>query len=203
MDRFNVWLANADPLVTVIGFLLARASVIVFPPLQGWPLDGLAEQLWGWQGAVVLSEIGIAIGASIAYFLGTRVSRYAVEESAMVKKAQEWESAFRRQRWLAWFALRLVSNPLFDVICYAAGVLRIPFVLFISTTVVGSLPTMALYMWGIGRAGSGGVTHVVLFIAGFLLLSIAISKVVLTRVAHVPSQSRTAVAEGERSNAKD
>jgi len=170
------WLDGLPPEVLVPAFIIVRALAIVLPPVQGWPLDILAERVWGWKQGLIISECGVTLGALSAYWIGGAVSSYALKHVRLLQRARDWEASFGNRRWAAWFALRLVSNPLFDGLSYAAGILRLPFGTYVSTTVLGSLPTMALFMWGVSRTAEVGVWQLLLFGIGFVGLSVLVAE---------------------------
>lgn len=164
------WIKEVPLCVAIPAFLAARALVIVVPPLQGWPLDVLAQQLWGWKAALVLAELGICTGAVAAYELGRLAKDKWLADSRLLAMVGEFERKFERRRWLLWTAIRLVSNPLFDPLSYLAGALAVPRPVYAVSTFLGTLPSMALFMWGLERFAREDWKNGVVFIVGFLVL---------------------------------
>jgi uncharacterized membrane protein YdjX (TVP38/TMEM64 family) len=103
--------------------------------------------------AFATSEAGIMLGATVAFSvarlvrrsLSGRTLRLSVPLTELVERVDSagrmtWTSQFR-----TWFIVRLFTNPLFDPLCYAAGLTRVRFAPFILASLLGNIPSTALF----------------------------------------------------------
>jgi uncharacterized membrane protein YdjX (TVP38/TMEM64 family) len=138
-------------------FVLARAMAIIIPPIPGAALDLPAVQIFGWQWALVLSEVGTMLGAMVSFGLARwqRNSKIGKLFSRLFKidKVQEWERRLPpRDQFLAWVAFRLPANAAFDYISYAAGLTNCTPRMFFWSTLIGNIPVVFVFFFlaGVG-----------------------------------------------------
>jgi uncharacterized membrane protein YdjX (TVP38/TMEM64 family) len=153
--------AAAHPLGAVISFVLLRAFCVIYPPAPGLPADLAAIGLFGLSIGFELAEVGIMLGATIAFALG-RCARQSVAMpmsrphfivlAERVGRSVDDEDSHQQFDW--WFTVRLLTNPLFDPLSYAAGLTRTRFYPFFLGTLLGNIPSIAVFFvaadYGIG-----------------------------------------------------
>ncbi len=151
-------------LAMVALYITLRALTIIIPPLQGFAVDIVGIGTFGWIYAFIYSEIGIMLGASIAYEIGRFVSsrreitsnRRFVWTAEAVKRAvlkleQRWNVRLDHLRgfWI-FVGIRAVTNPLFDGICYAGGFMKMDRGKFFMGTLLGNIPSVFIFFM-VGR----------------------------------------------------
>lgn len=93
------------------------------------------------------------LGASVAFLVG-RVARRSLSIPSISGRRLRFlvdrlnsflENEAESVQLKAWFTIRLLTNPLFDPICYAAGLTGTRFRAFFWGTLLGNIPSMALF----------------------------------------------------------
>jgi uncharacterized membrane protein YdjX (TVP38/TMEM64 family) len=143
--------AISHPIGAVVGFLFARVMCVVYPPAPGLPTDLAAIGLFGLVRGFALAELGIMLGATIAFLVArharesagvsTRRSRLSVLAARIARSVDDDGP----QQFYAWFVIRLRTNPLFDPLSYAAGLSSARFSPFFLGTLLGNMPSIALF----------------------------------------------------------
>jgi uncharacterized membrane protein YdjX (TVP38/TMEM64 family) len=158
------------PLFSPLIFILIRAIVIIFPFPPGFVIDLAGLSIFPWFLAFVYAEIGIMLGASIAFYIARWLRDPIVKYFAPLKKVHELENSIsHKKKFLTLLTIRLFTNPLFDIINFAAGLTRIKFPTFFFTSLLGNIPTMLLFYYFGGLAFQNGIYYAPSFI---LLISI-------------------------------
>jgi uncharacterized membrane protein YdjX (TVP38/TMEM64 family) len=136
-------LAAAEPLAAGILFILLRAVAIVVPLVQGAPIDLAGAAVFGFWRGFLYAESGIMIGAITAFYFGrwasASVTRIPLLTTPLVTR---WVARLSHATTWQLIVLRLLTNPLFDYISYAAGLARVPTSRYLVSTVVGNVPSM-------------------------------------------------------------
>jgi uncharacterized membrane protein YdjX (TVP38/TMEM64 family) len=139
-----IW-SRQNVFVMMLFLINVKILGIVFPPIPGGVVTVAAVPFIGWQRAFIADLIGGLIGSSIAYYLGKKYGNSLLHKlfgektitkinSLRIKENREIESIF---------VLRfLFGSFIAEVICYAAGFLKISFNKFF----IGS----AIYHFAIG-----------------------------------------------------
>ena len=136
-EEFKMW---SQQNVILLCFILIAIKItgIIFPPIPGGLIILGMVPIIGWFGAYLLDLTGTLIGSSVAFFLGKKYGnklliklfdKIMVERiyDIKIKKNREIESVF---------VLRfLFGSTLTEIICYAAGILKISYKNF----VIGSI----------------------------------------------------------------
>lgn len=116
------------------------------PPIQGLPLDLLGIRLFGWKAAFVYAEVGIMAGAMCAFYTA-RLNRSSLERLLVARgiNSERWiklvsvSPRFRRL-----LLVRLLSNPVFDLVSYSAGLTSISPMAFFWATLLGNIPSVLI-----------------------------------------------------------
>lgn len=168
--------------MTIWGPLLYIA-IYTLRPLTFFPgtaltiLSGVFFGLWG---GIVYTIIAANLSAALAYSVGRFFGKDLKLEDTGIGV---WVNALQKNPFESVLTTRLIFLP-FDVVSYAAGILKLPFVSFILATLVGTLLGIATFV-AIGAAidvpafrENGFSTEVI--DTTFILLSIGILVVSLT-----------------------
>lgn len=170
-----VGVVSSHPHLGVVAFVLLRSLAVIYPPIPGWPIDLLGIRLFGALYGFGLAESGIMLGASTAFVIGRSAQRLSVRPrwsdaiaprlfGALGAPGEPSPPTFSR-----WFELRLWTNPLFDPICYIAGLTATPFIPYFLGTLLGNVPTTALFFMAQREALASGVWAVGLTAIAFLV----------------------------------
>jgi len=98
--------------ITVVAIVVAPISTVSFIPV--------ASGLWGWFTAAMLSIIGWAIGAQIAFHLARRFGKPLVGRLIPIEKLIKFEERFSEKR-LFWTVVFLRMIIPVDILSYAVG----------------------------------------------------------------------------------
>ncbi len=134
IEEAGIW----APLILVV----VKASTIVIAPLSGGPLYPIGGALFGFWKGLGLLVLGDMLGGSIAFFLSRIFGRSLAERLLGGQKnlVTEALSMMSSARGFLLARLGFVTFP--EVPAYAAGLSRIPYVVFLSIyTAVGLVPT--------------------------------------------------------------
>ena len=153
--------------------ILIKIVGIVWPPIPGAVFTVGSIWIIGWFPAYLADFLGSIIGSVFAYFIARRwgypIMGLILDEKTIdkiknthVKKGKEFEAVF---------LFRFFGGPLLEVVCYAAGVLRIRFGVFLLSSVLShmlvGIPTFYLFK----RITSGDhlIINAVLLICAILI----------------------------------
>jgi uncharacterized membrane protein YdjX (TVP38/TMEM64 family) len=144
--------AAVHPIGAVVSFVLLRSLCVAYPPAPGLPMDLAAIGLFGPLKGFEFAEVGIMLGATVAFVVG-RHARYSRVSSTTRTRlsvlasrvTRSIDPADERQQFSWWFVARLLTNPLFDPLSYAAGLGSSQFRPFFFGTLFGNVPSMGLF----------------------------------------------------------
>ena len=139
-------LLSHHPVLGPLGFILARTIAVLIPWMPTFTVDVPGLLMFGLFPGFFYAEIGIIIGASIAFFI-SRVFKHEIfrffPSLAVHKNAHTWS---KNKAFIAVFLMRVSAIPFFD---YVAGFLNISFLNFFIATIFESiLPTFLFYYFG-------------------------------------------------------
>lgn len=101
-------------------YVMITIIAVVVAPISTLPLMPLASMLWGWPIAGVLSIIGWAIGAQIAFSIARRFGKSFIEKIISVEKLKTIEERIPKRQ-LFWSVVFLRMTIPVDVLSYALG----------------------------------------------------------------------------------
>jgi uncharacterized membrane protein YdjX (TVP38/TMEM64 family) len=128
------------PLV-FIGLQTLQVVIFVIP---GELTQASGGFIFGFWGGTVLSLIGIAIGSLVNYGIGRFSGRPFIRGIVGEERLLRAEKALRdRKAETSYFLLFLVPGIPKDILCYAAGMVRSPFVIFMVASMAARLPGIA------------------------------------------------------------
>lgn len=182
--------AGSHPLRASVLFVIVRSLSVVYPPIPGFPMDLLGIRIFGAVPAFLFGESGIMLGASIAFSVGrlvrdtlapTKAQRFRglelhLKAGAWLSEGADWWSEAR-----AWGVLRLGTNPLFDPISYVAGLTQARFGPYFLGSLLGNVPSMALFYIAEEKAIAAGPMETVMVTAAFILGALYVAKRSLSR----------------------
>lgn len=164
---------EAAGLLGPIIFILIKSSTIIFAPLGGGPLYLIAEPLFGYTQGTIYLFLGDIIGYSIVFYISRIFGRSVLKK---ILTETQLESLVRfLDKVGTWQGLTLSRIALFsfqDIICYAAGLTKIPFwqYLLVSVPVIGCV--IAFYM-GVGAIFISNARSFMLIVVLFAIFPFA------------------------------
>jgi uncharacterized membrane protein YdjX (TVP38/TMEM64 family) len=127
-------------------------------------MDLAAIGLFGPAVGFELAELGIMLGATIAFAVGRGARNRDVGSPPSShlrllanRVNRSVEASDRRQQFCWWFVVRLLTNPLFDPLSYAGGMSRTGFGPFFFGTALGNIPSIGLFFVAERYAIAAGV----------------------------------------------
>lgn len=128
-------------------YVLVTIFAIVVAPVSTVPLIPLAAHLWGWVITGVLSIVGWAIGAQIAFLLARRFGKPFVERIFSFKKLHTFENYFSDKN-LFWTVVFLRMIIPVDILSYALGLFsEINPLPFFFATLIGITPFAFIFAY--------------------------------------------------------
>lgn len=171
-ESLEAFFASHTILAPIV-FVLLRAIVVIIPPLPGLVVDLAGIAVLGVTRAFILAEIGVMLGASVAFGIARRYRVWLVSRlpPSRVGQMQKWYTTLsERDQFWSWVALRLPSNIAFDVINYGAGLSPCRWRTFFFSTFIGSLPGMLVFFYVGDQALKSGVVRGTLMLAALAVI---------------------------------
>jgi uncharacterized membrane protein YdjX (TVP38/TMEM64 family) len=173
------WIKQRGAAAPIVFITIQAVQVIVFvipgevPQIAGGYLFGV------WYGSL-LSVAGIAVGSTVAFFLGRALGTPFVEALFRRDQVERVRTLLLSERArIVFFLLFLIPGIPKDILCYVAGVTPLGFPYFIAVSTLGRLPGIVVSAI-IGNAAASNrwvltaivsAAAVAIFAAGFFLRS--------------------------------
>lgn len=138
------------PLIAPAIFVIARAVPIVVAPIPGILVDLVGLYFFEWWFGLILAEIAILVGSSLVFIISRKFREPLLKRFLSLQKLHQWEDSYsERQKFWGLVFIRLTTSPMFDYISYAAGLTKIKFGKYLTTTFIGTMPLMfGIYYFG-------------------------------------------------------
>jgi uncharacterized membrane protein YdjX (TVP38/TMEM64 family) len=114
----RTWLMGFGPLAPLM-YVLFYAAQILIAPLPGNFLAVLAGYLFGFWNGLLLSLIGLTVGACLAVLIARTFGRPLLERFFSHAELVRWERKLRLRSPLVWYVFFLFPVP--DLVMYVAG----------------------------------------------------------------------------------
>ncbi len=122
-DDLRAWLADLGPLAPLI-YVTFYVAQILIAPLPGSFLSVLAGYLFGFWNGLLLSLLGLTIGATLSVVVARRFGRPLLERFFSRVELLRWERKLRLRSPLVWYVFFLFPVP--DLVIYVAGIGTLP-----------------------------------------------------------------------------
>ena len=149
VNRLQMWIDEAGVFAPVVFMLIYAAATVLFLPGSVITLAGgvLFGPVWG----TVYNLSGATLGAALAFLIARYLaSDWVAEKSG--DKARQLMQGVEQEGWRFVAFVRLVPLFPFNLLNYALGLTRIPFLQYLWATAVFMLPGAVAYTW-LGYAG--------------------------------------------------
>lgn len=145
----------------------------VVAPIPGNLVGGIGGYMFGWWG-VLWTTIGATIGAAIVFWISRRYGRGIVERLVKKESLEKFDFVLNSERasWLLFLIFVIPGLP-DDVVCYLAGLTKVPLKKLVLIFAIGRLPAVIGNNYigmGIGDGNYGLVAGIA--IAAVLLVGI-------------------------------
>lgn len=163
--------------IAPILFILLRSLSVIIPPIPGIIFDLPGILVFGWVGGLIYAEIGVMLGAMIAFFIARTFREPAIRRIKFLRKVAEWEKAVSEEKkFWALTVLRLPTNITFDYISYAAGLTAIKPRVFFFSTLLGNIPAMFVVYYFGGLSFQNGLYYSLAFLAALIIFGFILIK---------------------------
>jgi len=127
-----------------LGYILVYALVVTVLPPSGAVLTITSGFLFGWAGGGVTAVLGATLGAVLVYWATNTAFRGFLRERAEGAVGR-MRRGFAENVWSYMFVLRLVPIFPFFVVNVGAGLLDVPFRIYLVATAIGIIPGTFVY----------------------------------------------------------
>jgi len=156
-ERVSAFIENAGPWGPFV-FILIQIGQVFAAPIPGQVTGFIGGYLFGIAAGTAYATIGGTIGCSLVFVLSRRLGRPFVQRFVRSSILERFDFITSSHGAAVLFVIFLV--PIFpdDLICYLAGLTRIPLRRLIVVALVGCIPGYAVFSaTGAGVAGSNVV----------------------------------------------
>lgn len=140
-ESFKMW-AEQNFVTFALFLLLGKIVGIIIPPLPGGLLTLGSIPIIGWWRAYIIDFTGLMIGSSMAYYLGKKYGNRLLSyffDDKLIKKIEETKIKKNRQIESVFLLRILFGSTVTEIVCYAAGLLKISFKNFFIGTALSHL----------------------------------------------------------------
>jgi uncharacterized membrane protein YdjX (TVP38/TMEM64 family) len=168
-------LTNRDRVVEIIkgygfwgplAFIVLQAAQTVLAPIPGQVMGIVGGFIFGWWG-LLWTLIGTTIGFYIVFVLARKLGRPFIEKIVNKKTLDKFDFLTDKSGELVFFIIFLIPGLPDDVVCYLAGMTKIPIPRLLLLVTIGRLP--ATIMNNLIGTGLGG-DDIHLLVIGALLM---------------------------------
>ena len=166
---FRVWLRSFGPWAPVV-FVAVQTLQVLVAPIPGQAVGLASGYVFGVVYGTLYSMVGTLLGTTLAMAIARRYGRSYAERFVATDSLTRFDDAVADDGYLAIFVSFLLPGLPDDVICFAAGLTRIPLSHLVVIALVGRFPSVLL----LNLAGSQ-VADRQLAVAGALLAALAVA----------------------------
>ncbi|MDY0213584.1 MAG: TVP38/TMEM64 family protein, partial [Desulfuromonadaceae bacterium] len=143
-ERMQEWMAGYGYWAPLIYILLYSLAPALFMP--GLPLTILGGMLFGPVWGVVYTIVGATSGACVAFLIARYLGRDWVSRKMTGARWQKLDADVARHGWKIVALTRLIPLFPFNLLNYAFGITRIPFLHYALTSFICMLPATIAYV---------------------------------------------------------
>ncbi|MBK8050456.1 MAG: VTT domain-containing protein [Anaerolineales bacterium] len=114
----RIWLGELGPMAP-IAYVLFYAAQILIAPLPGNFLAVIAGYMFGIKQGLMLSALGLSLGAGLALLIARKFGRPLLERFFDHAELIRWERKLRLRSPLVWYVFFIFPVP--DLVIYVAG----------------------------------------------------------------------------------
>lgn len=146
-DLIRAYLEIHVSLAPLISMFL-RTLAIVVAPIPGTPIDLINLAFFSKMAGFIYAEISVMLGSSINFYIGRKFGEPVVKKFIDVGKIHIWEQRINEKSgfWGLVF-IRMGTVLIFDYLSYVAGLTKISFSKFFTTSLLASIPPLAAFYY--------------------------------------------------------
>ena len=145
-----------------IVYMLLQALQGIVAPIPSNVVGIIGGFLFSWWG-VLWTSIGATIGASVVFWLSRKFGRSLVEKLVKKEALDKFDFISGKRASLIIFLIFIIPGLPDDIVCYAAGLTKIPIKKLIAIFFIGRLPAVVSNNYiGMGFSGEGNIVVVVI-----------------------------------------
>lgn len=162
------WIDDAGPLAPLV-FIAIQIAQVFAAPIPGQVTGFVGGFLFGGALGAIYATIGGTLGCTLVFILSRRLGRPFVERFVKPKPLARFDYIIDHNGVLVLLVIFLV--PIFpdDLICYIAGLTRIPLHRLILVALVGRIPAYTLFSLTGAGAAQSNTTLIVIVVAALVL----------------------------------
>jgi uncharacterized membrane protein YdjX (TVP38/TMEM64 family) len=142
---------RAAGMLGLVGLVALLVVQCVIAPIPSEPIMMAAGYVYGPGPALLISWIGVVLGASACFVFARAYGRPLAERVVKADRLDAAEARLQRGGSMAAFAgvlaIRAFAFHTFDVLSYACGIVRLPFAVFLGATALGALPKVFAFTY--------------------------------------------------------
>ena len=155
-------------------FMLLQIAQAVIAPIPSNVIGTIGGFLFGWWG-ILWTTIAATLGAAIVFYLSRRFGRRLVEHFVKPETLKRFDFIFKSDRAAALlFLIFLIPGLPDDIVCYVAGLTKVPLRRLIVIFAIGRLPAVIVNNY-VGMGLGEGNIQLVFWIAAAAILIFAIA----------------------------
>lgn len=151
-------------------FMLLQLVQAIIAPIPSNVIGTIGGFLFGWWG-VLWTTISATLGAFIVFYLSRRFGRRLVEHFVKPETLKRFDFIFESDRaTIVLFLIFLIPGLPDDIVCYVAGLTKVPLRHLVMIFAIGRLPAVIVNNYvGMGL-GEGNITLVFWVVAAAVLI---------------------------------
>lgn len=144
-EQLSVW-AQSHLIALSVALVFIKIIGIIWPPIPGGIFTLGAIPVLGWSHAYLLDLLGSVIGSSIAFWIAQRWGINFLQKIFDQKTIEKIQTirVHKHREIEAVFVFRLFGSNIVELVCYAAGLLKVSYKNYIIATLLahmaGGLP---------------------------------------------------------------
>lgn len=171
-DRMIKIVNDLGPLAP-LAYIVLQITQTVVAPIPGNLVGGIGGYLFGWWG-VLWTTVGATVGATLVFWISRKFGRKFVEKYVKKESLEKFDFILNSKRasWLL-FLIFIIPGLPDDVVCYLAGLTKVPLKKLVLIFAVGRLPAVIGNNYigmGLGNGEYGLVA--ILSVVAVLLLAV-------------------------------
>lgn len=196
------WVRDLGPFGPLAYIFLQIVQTIV-APIPGNFVGGLGGFLFGWTG-VIWTTIGSAIGAYFVFFISRKLGRRLVDRFVKKELIEKFDFVMGDNAKLILFIIYLIPGLPDDVVCYVAGLTKVPIRELVALFVIGRTPSVIVTNYIGAGLEQGNITGVVIvgIIAMIIIGIIYWQQDRIIKLLGATSRSMTEIDKLKRENKK-
>lgn len=156
-------------------YMLLQALQGIIAPIPSNVVGIIGGFLFSWWG-ILWTSIGATIGATVVFWLSRRFGRALIEKLVKKEALDKFDFIINGKRTsLIIFLIFVIPGLPDDIVCYVAGLTKIPLKKLILIFLIGRLPAVVSNNYiGMGFSGEGNIAVVIIITVVSVLIFLAL-----------------------------